>query len=156
MIAPPSRRPAVMPPPPVYYDLDEPIHRRPVWPWIAALFFIAVAGIGGWLLYSQISHKLASNAPVAVQNYLYINEALARQKIKDDGFEPRVTHHFSRRTQAGFVFKQSPAGGTRLAKGIPVSSLVSTGLPRVGGQDYVGKSKTVAAADLARKGLKVK
>src|SRR5436190_6301108 len=38
MIAPPSRRTAVMPPPPpVYYDLDEPIHRRPIWPWIAAL-----------------------------------------------------------------------------------------------------------------------
>src|SRR4051795_1307566 len=28
------------PPPPVYYDLEEPIHRRPVWPWVAALIFV--------------------------------------------------------------------------------------------------------------------
>src|SRR4051812_16717621 len=74
MIAPARRTAVLPPPPPVYYDLDEPIHRRPVWPWLAALFFVAVAGIAGWLLYNQISHKLASNAPVAVQNYLYINE----------------------------------------------------------------------------------
>jgi beta-lactam-binding protein with PASTA domain/predicted Ser/Thr protein kinase len=157
MIAAPSRRTAVLPPPPpVYYDLDEPIHRRPVWPWLAALFFIAVAGIGGYLLYNQISHKLASNAPVAVQNYLYINESLARQKIKDDGFEPRVTHHFSLKTPSGLVFKQTPAAGTRIAKGSPVSILVSTGLPKVVLPDYVGKSQTDAAADLARKGLKMK
>ena len=158
MIAPPSRRTAVLPPPPppVYYDLDEPIHRRPVWPWVAALFFIAVAGIGGWLLYDQISHKLASNAPVAVQNYLYINESLARQKIKDDGFVPRVTHHFSRTTQAGLVFKQTPAAGTRIAKGSPVSILVSTGLPKVVLSDYVGRTQTEAAGELAKQGLKVK
>src|SRR5436305_1454244 len=157
MIAPPRRTAAMPPPPPpVYYDLDEPIHRRPVWPWIAALFFIAVAGVGGWLLYNQISHKLASNAPVAVQNYLYINESLARQKIKDDGFVPRVTHHFSRTTQAGLVFHQSPAAGTRVAKGSPISILVSTGLPKVVVPDYVGKSQTEAAGDLARKGLKMK
>src|SRR3954451_12446419 len=159
MIAPPSsRRTAVLPPPPppVYYDLDEPIHRRQMWPWFAALFFVCVAAIGGWLLYSQISHKLASNAPVAVQNYMYITEQLARQKIKDDGFEPRVTHHFSRTTQTGLVFHQSPAAGTRLAKGSPISILVSTGLPKVVVPDYVGKSQTEAAGDLARKGLKMK
>jgi serine/threonine-protein kinase len=157
MIAPPRRGTAVPPPPPpVYYDLDEPIHRRPVWPWIAALFFIAVAGIGGWLLYSQISHKLASNAPVAVQNYLYINESLARQKIKDDGFQPVVDHHSSRQTQAGLVFKQVPAAGTRQPKGSPVHIWVSTGLPRVVLANYVGKSQTFAAGDLAKKGLKMK
>src|SRR3954471_15117717 len=31
-------RAAIPPQPPVYYALDEPIHRRPVWPWLAALF----------------------------------------------------------------------------------------------------------------------
>src|SRR3954469_6052960 len=36
MIAP-RRSAQLPPPPPVYYDLEEPIHRRPVWPWIAAL-----------------------------------------------------------------------------------------------------------------------
>src|SRR5258706_15406681 len=45
MIVPPRRSPpgsyAPGPPvqPPVYYDLEEPIHRRPIWPWIAAFLF---------------------------------------------------------------------------------------------------------------------
>jgi eukaryotic-like serine/threonine-protein kinase len=158
MIAPPSRRTAVMPPPPppVYYDLDEPIHRRPMWPWFAALFFVAVAGIGGWLLYSQISHKLASNAPVAVQNYVGINESLARERIKDDGFVPKVTHHFSRKVQAGLVFLQRPDPGTRQAKGSPVYVYVSTGLPKVVIPDLVGHSQTDAATLLAKMGLQVK
>ena len=53
-------------PPSVYYDIDEPIHRRPVWPWIAALLFVIGAAIGGWFLYHQISNKLASTTPAAV------------------------------------------------------------------------------------------
>ncbi|HEY3543634.1 MAG TPA: Stk1 family PASTA domain-containing Ser/Thr kinase [Gaiellaceae bacterium] len=157
MIAPPaSRRTQVLPPPPaVYYDLDEPIHRRPVWPWIAALFFVVVAAIGGYLLYSQISDKLASNAPVAVNNYLYIAETLARQKIKDDGFAPVVNHHASRRTQAGLVFKQLPAAGQRIPKGSTVRIWVSTGLPRVEVPPLVDRSQTEAAGELAKLGLKV-
>jgi eukaryotic-like serine/threonine-protein kinase len=157
MIAPPSsRRTAVMPPPPpVYYDLDEPIHRRPVWPWVAALIFIVIAAVGGYLLYSQISDKLASNAPVAVNNYLSINEALARQKIKDDGFAPVVNHHASRTTPAGQVFKQDPPAGRRIAKGSTVRIWVSTGLPRVEVPPLVDKSQTDAAAQLAKLGLKV-
>jgi serine/threonine-protein kinase len=144
------------PPPPVYYDLDEPIHRRQMWPWFAALFFVCVAAIGGWLLYSQISHKLASNAPVAVQNYLYITEQLARQKIKADGFSPVVNHHASRQTQPGLVFKQTPTAGNRQSKGSTVTIWVSTGLPRVAIPSVVDKSATEAVADLTRAGLKAK
>jgi serine/threonine-protein kinase len=159
MIAPPSaasRRPqALAPPPPVYYDLDEPIHRRPVWPWIAALFFVVVAAIGGYLLYSQISNKLASNAPVAVNNYVGLTEALARQKIVADGFEPKVTHHFSRTTQTGIVFLQRPDPGLRQAKGSPVYVFVSTGLPRVAVPSVVDSNQTNAVAQLTRLGLKV-
>jgi eukaryotic-like serine/threonine-protein kinase len=159
MIAPPSsRRTAVLPPPPppVYYDLDEPIHRRQTWPWFAALFFVCVAAIGGWLLYSQISHKLASNAPVAVQNYLYVTEQLARQKIKADGFSPVVNHHASRQTQSGLVFKQTPSAGRRQPKGSTVTIWVSTGLPRAVIPSVVDKSSTDAVADLTKAGLKAK
>jgi serine/threonine protein kinase len=159
MIAPPSsRRTAVLPPPPppVYYDLDEPIHRRQMWPWFAALFFVCVAAIGGWLLYSQISHKLASNAPVAVNDYRSIPEALARQKIKDDGFEPVVNHHASRVTQSGLVFRQSPDPGKRQPKGSSVTVWVSTGLPRVAIPSVIDKSSTEAVAQLTKAGLKVK
>jgi serine/threonine protein kinase/beta-lactam-binding protein with PASTA domain len=157
MIAPPSsgsRRGAPPPPPAVYYDLDEPIHRRPVWPWIAALIFVVVAAVGGYLLYTQISHKLASNAPVAVNDYRSIPEQLARTKIKDDGFAPVVDHHSSRTVQQGLVFKQQPLPGTRLAKGSSVHIWVSTGLPRVAVPALVGKNENDVIAQLARLGLK--
>jgi serine/threonine-protein kinase len=158
MISPPrAGRTAVLPPPPpVYYDLDEPIHRRPVWPWLAALFFVVVAVIGGWLLYAQISDKLASNAPVAVGNYVPLTEQLARQKIKDDGFAPVVNHHASRTAPAGQVYRQEPTFGHRIPKGSAIRIWVSTGLPRVTVPSFVDGNVTDAVAQLTRLGLKVK
>jgi beta-lactam-binding protein with PASTA domain len=158
MIAPPrgGRGAALPPPPPVYYDLDEPMHRRPVWPWLAALFFVLIAVIGGWLLYSQISNKLASNAPVAVGYYVSIDEQLARQKIRDDGFAPVVNHHASKTVPAGLVFKQDPPAGRRIPKGSAIRIWVSSGLPKVVIPSLVDTNVTDAVAVLTRLGLKVK
>ena len=52
MISPPRRTTHMPPPPPplVYYDLEEPIRRRPLWPWFAALIFLLAAGTGGCCL----------------------------------------------------------------------------------------------------------
>ena len=104
------------------------MHRRPVWPWIAALLFVLGAGVGGWFLYSEISNKLNSTKPVAVELYLNMPEAQARVKIKADGFQPLVDHHSSRSTPRGLVFKQVPNAGDHLPKGSQVHIWVSTGL----------------------------
>src|SRR5436190_6635065 len=141
------------PPPPVYYDLEEPAQRRPVWPWIAALLFVLGAGVGGWFLYSQISRKLDSTKPVAVELYLKMPEAQARQRIAADGFAPVVNHHSSRTTQFGLVFQQDPAAGKRVPKGSQVTVWVSTGLPKAAVPNLVGGSATDAAAELAHRGL---
>ena len=112
MIAPPPRAIAPATPPPaappqVYYDLDEPIHRRPIWPWIAAFAFVLGAGIGGWFLYQQISKKISSNAPVAVEYYVNLSQADAEAKITADrphpGREegPEHRHGARPRLQAG-------------------------------------------------------
>jgi serine/threonine protein kinase/beta-lactam-binding protein with PASTA domain len=154
MIVPPRRHPggayAPGPPvqPPVYYDLEEPIHRRPVWPWIAAFLFVIGAAIGGWFLYDQISNKLSSNKVVPVELYLNMREQQARDKIKADGFAPVVNTHASRKTPAGFVFKQNPIPGTRIQKGDPVRIWVSTGVPKVDVPSLVGKQSTDAVAAL--------
>ncbi|MFL5910115.1 MAG: Stk1 family PASTA domain-containing Ser/Thr kinase [Gaiellaceae bacterium] len=135
MITQPRRAPggAVSPPvpPSVYYDLDEPIHRRPVWPWIAALLFVIGAGIGGWFLYHQISNKLNSSTPVAVRNYVDENEQNATTNITADGFNPVVKHHSSLTTPAGLVYQQDPPAGHRQPKGNDVTIWVSTGKPKV-------------------------
>ena len=150
----PGRRTAQMPPPPVYYDLEEPMQRRPIWPWIAALFFVIGAGIGGWFLYSEISNKLNSTKPVAVELYLNMPEAQARVKIKNDGFQPLVDHHSSRTTPRGLVFKQVPNPGEHLPKGSQMHIWVSTGLPKSFVPDLVGKQSTDAVASLTRLRLK--
>ena len=154
MIAPPRRTTQLPPPPPVYYDLEEPIHRRPVWPWIAALLFVAAAGIGGWFLYSQISDKLNSTKPVAVELYVNMPERQARDKIKADGFAPVVNHHSSRTTDAGLVYRQEPVAGERKPKGSDVRIWVSTGLPKAEVPSLVGQSSTDAVAALTKLRLK--
>jgi serine/threonine protein kinase len=155
MISPPRHGAHLPPPPPpVYYDLEEPIHRRPVWPWIAALLFVLGAGIGGWFLYTQISNKLDSTKPVAVNEYRNMNEQLARNKIKADGFVPVVNHHASRTTAAGLVFRQSTPAGKRLPKQSEITIWVSTGLPKAVVPDLVGASSTDAVATLTKLGLK--
>ena len=149
MIVPPRRGAyAPVPPPPVYYDLDEPIHRRPMWPWVAAFLFVLGAAVGGWFLYHQISNKLASNKVVPVNFYVGMREAQARVKIKADGFTPVVNHHSSRKTPAGFVFKQLPVQATRKPKGDPVTIWVSTGVPKVAVPSLVGQQSTDAVGAL--------
>jgi eukaryotic-like serine/threonine-protein kinase len=152
----PGRRTAHLPPPPppVYYDLEEPIHRRPVWPWIAALVFVVGAGVGGFFLYQEISNKLNSTKPVAVELYLNMPEAQARAKIRADGFGAVVDHHSSRTTQFGLVFKQDPVAGKRIPKGSDVHIWVSTGLPKAEVPDLVDQSSTDAVAALTKLGLK--
>jgi len=155
MIAP-ARRTATLPPPPppVYYDLEEPIHRRPVWPWVAALVFVIAAAVGGWFLYTQISNKLNSTKPIAVGLYLKMPETLARQKIRGDGFVPVVNHHSSRTTDSGLVYRQDPLDGARVAKGSKVVVWVSTGLPKSTVPSLVGKQSTDAVAALTQLHLK--
>jgi serine/threonine-protein kinase len=125
-----------------------------VWPWIAAALFVAGAAIGGWFLYSEISNKLNSTKPVAVELYLNMPEAQARAKIKADGFGAVVDHHSSRTTQFGLVFKQDPVAGKRIPKGSDVHIWVSTGLPKAEVPDLVDQSSTDAVATLTKLGLK--
>ena len=155
MIAPPHRVAPIPPlPPPIYYDIEEPIHRRPIWPWVAALLFVAAAAVGGWFLYHQISNKLASNAPVAVNLYLNEQEADARANIKADGFVPVVNTHASKTTAAGLVFKQDPTAGNHRPKGSTVTIWVSTGKPKVVVPTLTGMQSTDAEAALTQLHLK--
>ena len=150
MITPPRRAGAAIPPvpPSVYYDLDEPIHRRPVWPWIAALLFVIGAGIGGWFLYHQISDRLSSSTPVAVRNYVSETEQLATQNIRSDGFNPVVQHHTSLTVPNGFVVRQTPLPGAHQAKGNDVTIVVSTGKPKVALPTLVGLKSQDAISKL--------
>jgi beta-lactam-binding protein with PASTA domain/predicted Ser/Thr protein kinase len=154
MITPPQRRGgrggAVAPPvpPSVYYDLDEPIHRRPVWPWIAAFLFVVGAAIGGWFLYHQISNKLESSTPIAVRNYVNETQQLATENIRADGFHPVVKSHSNLTVANGFVYKQDPPAGQHQPKGDNVTIYVSTGKPKVAVPTLKGLKSADAIAKL--------
>jgi eukaryotic-like serine/threonine-protein kinase len=135
-------------PPSAYYDLEEPMRRRPIWPWIAALVFVIGAGIGGWFLYHQISNKINSTTPIAVSNYLNETEQLAKQNIITDGFNPVVKHHTNLTTPNGFVYRQDPAAGKHQPKGNDVTVWVSTGKPKVAVPTVKGLKSADATAKL--------
>jgi beta-lactam-binding protein with PASTA domain/predicted Ser/Thr protein kinase len=142
------------PPPPAYYDYEEPIHRRPVWPWIAALLFVIGAGIGGWFIYHQIQNKLASNAVVAVNSYVGLRKEIAVEKVHSDGFKVKIDFQSSSTAPKDFVFAQDPQGGTRQPKLNTVTITVSTGVPKVEVPKVVGEQSSDAVAALAQAKLK--
>ena len=156
MIVPPRRGATIPPPPPpVYYDLEEPMRRRPVWPWIAALIFVLAAGIGGWFLYTQISNKLNSTKPIAVG--LYREPDGAARAAEHQGRRLRAGRQPSRvaeRPPNGLVYNQNPIAGKRQPKGSDVTIWVSTGLPKAVVPGLVGEQSTDAVAALTRLHLK--
>ncbi len=161
MVSTPRRPPGAAPPPvvrpPVYYDYDEPMRRRPFWPWLLALLFVVGAGVGAYFLYGQIHNQLSANKSVAVDLYVGLRQPDAVSKINAAGLKPVIDKQPNADPQypAGFVFGQDPSAGTRVDSGSTVTLTVSTGKPKVDVPDVVGKSQTDAVAELTQAKLKV-
>jgi eukaryotic-like serine/threonine-protein kinase len=133
MIAPPTRVP---PPPIVEEELEEEGGGRPLWPWLLAAGFVIVAIIAGFFVYQELSGPKATQ-PVG----LYQGEAVtqAKQQITAAHLVPVVMHGPSTKYKPGFVYKQDPAAGEKLAKGGTVTIWSSTGPPKVEIPDVKGK-----------------
>jgi eukaryotic-like serine/threonine-protein kinase len=135
-------------PPPVYYDYDEPMRRRPIWPWLLALLFVVVAGVGGYFVYNQISDQLSSSKPVAVDNYKGLRIPDAMRLIHSKGLKGRLKKEPNENIQEGFVFDQSPQPGDRTDKGNFVTITASSGKPKTEVPDIVGRSEADAVGAL--------
>jgi beta-lactam-binding protein with PASTA domain len=151
------RQPVTYPPPPVYYDYDdEPVRRRPIWPWLLALLFIALAGLAGWFAWTQVQDQLNANKVVRMPFVEGDRESLAVQKIINAGLEPVVERHPNTSQPIGFVYRQLQKTGEKVSKGNPVTILVSLGAPKTTIPDVLGKSATDAVSALANANLKAK
>jgi eukaryotic-like serine/threonine-protein kinase len=150
MIAP---RPAGAAPtlPPGSHPFDEPERRRPVWPWLAALLFVIFAAAGGYYVYDQLSSP--STVKVGVEYYVNLSRGRAAAKIEQVGLVPKVHTGPNDTTQKGFVFKQSPTEGNRIAKGSTVEIWVSTGKPTKPVPDVVGRTQSDAVKTLTDAGF---
>lgn len=112
---PPRRRarPPATPPPGLLRD---------VWPWLALLGVLAVAGLLVWLFVLNRDSGGGTVVPAVVG--LQQQQAIAR--LTGDGFNVRALVKPSRKPR-GTVFAQTPGGGSRLDRGETVEIEVSNG-----------------------------
>src|SRR5713226_9573094 len=138
-------------PPPVYYDYDEPPHRRAFWPWLLAILLVVAAAIAGVYVYQQIQHELNATKPVGVPYVVGLRELNAVETIRNVGLsvDPSHIHRTPTTLQpVGYVYKQDPTEGERIDKGNFVSIWVSTGKPKTTVPDVPTKTEADAVAAL--------
>jgi beta-lactam-binding protein with PASTA domain/predicted Ser/Thr protein kinase len=153
---PASASPPAYGPPTGFYEYEEPVRRRSIWPWLLALVVVAAAVAGGWYVYTKIQDQLAANKPVAVPFVEGIKEANAVAKIRDAGLSPKIVRRPDDQVPETIVVSQDPGAGTRTDKGNPVTIVVSTGLPKVDVPDVRGDVATDAVAEITQLGLVAK
>jgi serine/threonine-protein kinase len=156
-IAPP-RRPRAGRRAGTYRYEEPPMRRRPFWPWLAALAFLVVAGVGGWYAYDRIQDSLSESGSIAVPNVEAMKEHLAVRRVLDKGLDPVVHRRPTEdaRFKVGTVYDQDPNAGLRLDRGSAVDIFVSLGPPKVTVPDVRGKSRDDAVGTLSERGLKAK
>jgi serine/threonine-protein kinase len=153
-IVPPRRPPAAATP--SYRYAEPPPRRRPVWPWLLALLFVVLAGVGGWYAYGAIQDSLSGSSDVSVPFLLSMREDLAVARLDSRGLEARVHREAHETVKIGLVFDQRPEAGVRLDRESTVDIYVSTGPPKVEVPNVVGKTRDDAIALLVEAKLKAK
>jgi eukaryotic-like serine/threonine-protein kinase len=147
MVAAPPRPPAE-----VLYGYDEPRRGRPFWPWLLVLLLLIAAGLTGWFVYQQVRDELGEGG-VGVPYLIDLRETQAVGQVIDAGLEPNVIREANEETEEGFVFRQEPEFGEKVAAGEQVDIYVSTGPPTAEVPDVVGQTRDDAVAALARAGF---
>jgi serine/threonine-protein kinase len=151
-LTPPPAPPAYRPP--SYYE--EVGHRRSPWPLILGLLAVAIAAVGGYLVYNKVTAAINSNAPVAVKNVEGIYYKDAELNLQQEGLQTQTVASPSATVPQTFVISQNPAPGVRVAKPTIVTLTVSTGKPKTTVPTLVNLPLGQAQTDLANAGLKVR
>jgi eukaryotic-like serine/threonine-protein kinase len=139
---------------PPYVPYDEPVRRRPLWPWLLGLVVLLAAGIGGWYAYSSLHHELSATRLVSVPFVEGQVERLAVQNVTNAGLKAKVIRKNNADVRKGYVYDQEPGAGEKIPKGNKVTIYVSSGVPFVSVPDVVGKSESDATALLQAKHLR--
>jgi eukaryotic-like serine/threonine-protein kinase len=152
LVAPPPAPPAYRPP--SFYD--EVPRRRSVWPMLLILFALAVAGVGGYLIYHKVETTVNANKPVAVQDVRRYTLANAKAALKSQGLLWNVTYAADSAIPKGDVINQSPGPGGQAAKGSTVNLVVSSGYPQTTVPAVIGFTQDQAESLLENASLKAK
>jgi len=127
------------PPPP-----EEKEGRRWRWPWIALGLTALLIALAAVLL-------LAGGDKVEVENVVGQPEAVAVDRLQDDGFEVDVDRQPDL-APVGEVIHQDPGAGTEADDGSTVKLVVSTGAPEVTVPTVAGFAEKRAVRELSKAG----
>jgi beta-lactam-binding protein with PASTA domain len=94
-----------------------------VWPWLALLGVLAVAGLLVWLFVFHNRHHAHHVVPAVVG----LRQQAAISKLQADGYSVKAILGPSKQPQ-GIVASQAPGGGSQLPKGATVTLHVSNGV----------------------------
>jgi len=120
--APPAYRP------PSYYE--DTRRRRSPWPMLLGLIAVAIAAVGGYLIYHKVTTAINTNAPVAVTNVELTPVKSAELVLHQQGLLTHVVTESSDTVNEGLVVSQNPSPGDRVAKETTVTLNVSSGKPK--------------------------
>ncbi len=123
---------------------------------VLGLLALAIAGVGGYLIYHKATAAIDSNRPVAVVDVGDLLASLAQQKLEQQGLQSRVEKEASATVGEDRVISQNPGPGVPVARDTVVTLTVSTGKPKSTVPEVKGESETQAVSDLASKGLRFK
>jgi serine/threonine-protein kinase len=119
--------------------------RWPLWLILGAVVALALIGYFAW--------AGMSGDKVEVPNVVGLTEDAAIRRLEDAGFKVAVQEEFSEEFAAGFVSRQSPPGGTKMAEGETVDVWVSGGSQTVELPDFRGWDEGDVADWLRENGL---
>jgi beta-lactam-binding protein with PASTA domain len=146
--APPAYRP------PSYYE--ETGRKRSPWPLILGLVAVAIAAVGGYLVYQKVNTAIDKNAPVAVQNVEQTPVKNAELILHQQGLQTHVVEEASSTVAEGLVISQNPAPGDRVAKQTVVTLTASSGAPKTTVPALAGLTQDAAQTTLENAGLHMK
>jgi serine/threonine-protein kinase len=149
VVTPPPAPPAYRPP--SYYE--ETGRRRSPWPMILGLIALAVAAVGGYLVYHKVSAAIDKNSPVAVSNVELSTRQNAELILQGEGLQTKVIVQPSATVARNLVISQNPGPGDRVAKDTVVSLTVSSGKPKTTVPTVVNLPASEAEAQLSNRGL---
>jgi serine/threonine-protein kinase len=122
--------------------------KRRRWPLFLILGALVALALVGYFAWAGVSGD-----KVEVPNVVGLTEDAAVRRLEDAGFKVAVQKEFSEEFAAGFVSRQSPPGGTKMAGGETVDIWVSEGSQTVELPDFRGWDEGDVADWLRENGL---
>jgi eukaryotic-like serine/threonine-protein kinase len=125
-----------------------PRKKKRAWPWVVLALFVVAAVVAAGLLY-----RSCSSSGVTVPSVVNLSEQAAKAKLEAAGFKVKARDVYSDDVQTGFVARQDPEGGAKVAEGETVDIYVCRGPQTITLRDFRGWTAAEVTTWLEQNGL---